>query len=110
MRYCWNGNPQRNAEVLEGIPASLPLCPPHVLHGPTKLGLHSAICGGKPATESLKAYMGLQVSLLTHKTETRGHRLSELGLNLRFQISSCSQQYAFYRSLYCDQEKIHRSD
>lgn len=94
----------------EGTPASLPLCPPHVLHRPTKLGLHPAIRGGRPATDGLKANMTLQMSLLTLNTEIRGHRLSELGLNLRFQISSGSQQYAFYRRLYCDQEKIHRSD
>lgn len=52
------------------------------------------------------AYMAMQISLLTHNTETRGHTLSELGLNLRFQISSGSRQYAFYRRLNCEKEKI----
>jgi len=57
-RYCWNGNRQRNAEVPEGTPDSLPLCPPHVLHGPTTPELHPAIRGEKPKTEGLICLYG----------------------------------------------------
>ena len=74
----------------EGTPASLPLCPPHVLHGPTTPELHPAIRGGKSASEGqISLYGTCECLFFTHSTETRGHTLSELGFNLRFQISSC---------------------
>jgi hypothetical protein len=50
--------------------------------------------------------MALQISLLIHNTETSGHTLSELGLNLRFQILSSSPQYAFIDALTTKQRKF----
>ena len=42
----------------EGTRVSLPLCPPHVLHGVTTPELHPAIRGEKPATEGLICLYG----------------------------------------------------